>query len=58
MMRMQASTKNLLELAKLLDAGTIKPLVSKKYPLSEARAAWADILSGHTRGKIVLEVAS
>jgi NADPH:quinone reductase-like Zn-dependent oxidoreductase len=58
MMRMEASARNLLELAKLLDAGTIRPLVSKKYPLSEARAAWADILSGHTRGKIVLEVGS
>jgi NADPH:quinone reductase-like Zn-dependent oxidoreductase len=58
MMRMEASAKNLLELAKLLDAGTIRPLVSKKYPMSEARAAWADILSGHTRGKIVLEVGS
>jgi NADPH:quinone reductase-like Zn-dependent oxidoreductase len=58
MMRMQASAKNLAELAQLLDAGTIKPIVAKKYPLSEARAAWADILSGHTRGKIVLDVAS
>jgi NADPH:quinone reductase-like Zn-dependent oxidoreductase len=57
MMRMQASTKNLLQLAELLESGTIKPIVSKKYSLSAARAAWADILSGHTRGKIVLEVA-
>jgi len=58
MMRMEASAKNLSELGKLLDAGTIKPIVSKRYPLGQARAAWAEILSGHTRGKIVLEVAS
>jgi NADPH:quinone reductase-like Zn-dependent oxidoreductase len=58
MMRMQASTKNLSELAKLVDSGTIKPIISKRYPLARAQAAWADILTGHTRGKIVLEVAS
>jgi NADPH:quinone reductase-like Zn-dependent oxidoreductase len=57
MMQMQASTKNLSQLAELCTSGTIKPVISKKYPLSEARAAWAQILSGHTRGKIVLEVA-
>jgi NADPH:quinone reductase-like Zn-dependent oxidoreductase len=57
MMRMQASTIDLAQLAKLLEAGTIKTIVSKKYPLSQAREAWADILSGHTRGKIVMEIA-
>lgn len=58
MVRMQASAKNLTELAKLLDAGTIKTIVSKKYPLAQARSAWRDILTGHTRGKIVLEVTA
>jgi NADPH:quinone reductase-like Zn-dependent oxidoreductase len=58
MMRMQASTKDLSQLAKLLEEGTIKTVVSKTYPLSQAREAWIDILSGHTRGKIVLDVSA
>ena len=55
-MRMQPWTANLEQLARLLDAGTIRTVVTKTYPLSQAREAWKDIMSGHTRGKIVLEV--
>ena len=55
-MRMQPWTANLEQLARLLDAGTIRTVVTKTHPLSQAREAWKDIMSGHTRGKIVLEV--
>jgi NADPH:quinone reductase-like Zn-dependent oxidoreductase len=58
MMQMKASTANLLKLAELLDAGKIKTVVTKTYPLAQAREAWTEIMSGHTRGKIVLQVAN
>lgn len=56
MMEMQATTRNLAELAKLLDAGTVKTVVSHVHPLDQAANAWREILAGHTRGKIVLEI--
>jgi NADPH:quinone reductase-like Zn-dependent oxidoreductase len=58
MMRMQASTKGLTQLAELLDAGTIRTVVTHTYPLAQAQEAWRQIMSGHTRGKIVLRVAA
>jgi NADPH:quinone reductase-like Zn-dependent oxidoreductase len=58
MMGMKASTANLLKLAELLDAGKIKTLITKTYSLAQAREAWSEIMSGHTRGKIVLQVAA
>jgi NADPH:quinone reductase-like Zn-dependent oxidoreductase len=56
MMQMKATTSNLKQLAELLDAGSLKTTVAKTYSLAQAREAWAEIMSGHTRGKIVLEV--
>jgi NADPH:quinone reductase-like Zn-dependent oxidoreductase len=58
MMSMKASTTNLAQLSELLDAGKLKTIVAKTYPLAQARDAWTEIMSGHTRGKIVLEVVS
>jgi NADPH:quinone reductase-like Zn-dependent oxidoreductase len=58
MMGMKASAANLLKLAELLDAGKIKTVVTKTYSLAQARDAWTEIMSGHTRGKIVLQVAT
>lgn len=46
----------LAEAAKLIDAGKIKPEVSKLLPLSEIRQAHALSESRHTRGKIVVQV--
>jgi NADPH:quinone reductase-like Zn-dependent oxidoreductase len=56
MMQMEATTRNLNELAQLLDAGAVKVVVSKSYPLAQAATAWREVIAGHTRGKIVLEV--
>lgn len=58
MMQMKAATSNLKQLAELLDAGSVKTTIAKTYSLAKAREAWAEIMSGRTRGKIVLEVAS
>jgi NADPH:quinone reductase-like Zn-dependent oxidoreductase len=48
--------KVLEELAKLIDAKKIKPVVSQAFPLSEAAKAHEQIATRHTRGKIVLKV--
>jgi NADPH:quinone reductase-like Zn-dependent oxidoreductase len=45
------------ELAQLIDARKVKPVVSQVLPLAEAAKAHQAIETGHTRGKIVLRVA-
>jgi NADPH:quinone reductase-like Zn-dependent oxidoreductase len=50
-------TKVLEELAKLIDAQKIKPVVSQVFPLAEAAKAHEQIATTHTRGKIVLKIA-
>jgi NADPH:quinone reductase-like Zn-dependent oxidoreductase len=56
MMQMQASATLLSRMGELFDSGAIKTTVAATYPLAQAREAWTAIMSGHTRGKIVLEV--
>lgn len=53
----QASSSQLAELATLIDANHIKPFVSTVLPLQEAQAAHRMIQGGHTRGKIVFNIA-
>jgi NADPH:quinone reductase-like Zn-dependent oxidoreductase len=55
-MRNQPSIEGLRQLAELLDAGLIKPVVTGKWPLSEASHAWRQVMTGHTRGKVVLQI--
>lgn len=52
----QPSGKQLTEIAKLIDAGQVKPIVETVLPLTEARQAHGMSQSGRTRGKIVLRV--
>jgi len=56
MVQMRASTQNLTEVAKLIDAGTLKVPPVQQFPLERAAEAWQQILSGHVQGKIVLLV--
>jgi NADPH:quinone reductase-like Zn-dependent oxidoreductase len=46
----------LTELAKLVDAGLVRPVIETVMPLSDVRQAHELIEERHTRGKIVLEV--
>jgi NADPH:quinone reductase-like Zn-dependent oxidoreductase len=55
-MMAQANPADLTEIASLIDAGTVKPVVSTVLPLAEARQAHELLEAGHTRGKIVLRV--
>jgi NADPH:quinone reductase-like Zn-dependent oxidoreductase len=56
MVQMRASSDNLKEIAKLIDAGAIKAPAVQRFPLEKVAEAWTQILSGHMQGKIVLVV--
>ena len=50
-------TRQRLEaLRRLVDAGTLRPQVAAVLPLEQARQALAQVASGHTRGKVVLQI--
>jgi NADPH:quinone reductase-like Zn-dependent oxidoreductase len=48
--------RRLEELARLVDAGHLRPQVEAVLPLDDAREALARVASGHTRGKVVLHI--
>ena len=52
----QPNAAQLTEIARLVDAGHVKPTVDTVLPLKEARKAHKLSQKGHTRGKIVLRV--
>ena len=45
---------DLLELAALVEAGSVTPVVDRSYPLAETPAAIAYLLARHPRGKVVV----
>jgi NADPH:quinone reductase-like Zn-dependent oxidoreductase len=45
------------EIARLIDAGKVKPKVSKIFTLAEAAEAQVYVAEGHTEGKVVLRIA-
>jgi NADPH:quinone reductase-like Zn-dependent oxidoreductase len=49
--------EDLAEIARLIDAGKIKPVVTEVLPLGEAIAAQRQAETHHTRGKLVLRIA-
>ena len=51
------NAKDLSDIAQLIDAGKIKPVVTQVRPLSEAIAAEQQAETHHTRGKVVLRIA-
>ena len=50
-------SEDLAEIAQLIDAGKIKPIMTQILPLSEAIAAQQQAATHHTRGKVVLRIA-
>src|SRR5213596_19030 len=50
-------SEDLGEIAQLIDAGKIKPIVTQVLPLSEAIKAEQQAATHHTRGKVVLQIA-
>ncbi len=52
----QPDARQLGEIAVLIDNGLVRPEIAKIFPLHEAEKAHLESESGHTRGKIVLDV--
>lgn len=50
------TTENLTEMKELIEAGKVRPIVERTYPLSEAAEAMAHLGEGHARGKVVITV--
>ena len=48
--------QDLLDLAELLEAAQLTPVIDRTYPLSEAAEALRYVGAGHTRGKVVVTV--
>lgn len=55
---MKQSGDQLKQIGELIDQGKIKTFVDKIFPLKQANKAQEQSQTGHTRGKIVLEVQS
>jgi NADPH:quinone reductase-like Zn-dependent oxidoreductase len=45
-------------LVELADEGKLKISIEQRMPMSEAAKAWEMNRAGHTRGKIILDVAT
>jgi NADPH:quinone reductase-like Zn-dependent oxidoreductase len=52
----QTNVRHLNELTALIDASTVRPVVSRILPLGQARKAHELMEAGHLRGKLVLDV--
>jgi alcohol dehydrogenase len=53
---MRPDGAQLTEIAGWMDAGHLRPVVHRTYPLAEAREAFAELERGRTRGKIVVAI--
>ncbi|MBA2393252.1 MAG: NADP-dependent oxidoreductase [Ktedonobacteraceae bacterium] len=52
----EPNREQLIQIGALIDAGRIRPVIETALSLSQARQAYEQGASGHTRGKIVLRV--
>jgi NADPH:quinone reductase-like Zn-dependent oxidoreductase len=54
----QPDREQLGKIAALIDSGVISPVIAETIPLANARQAFERGVAGHTRGKLVLQVAA
>jgi len=52
------SRPELIEIARLVEVGKLRTIIAATFPLERAREAFERGLSGHNRGKIVLQVVA
>lgn len=50
------SREDLLAVTELVDAGTLRPVIDRTYPLADTAAGLEQVETGHTRGKVVIAV--
>jgi len=55
---MRASGEQLGEIAKLIDAGVLRPVVDRAYSFDQASQALAHVEGGRAKGKVVITMAS
>jgi len=48
--------KDLVILKEMIEAGKVKPVMDRRYPLNEAAEALRYLGEGHVRGKVVIAV--
>ena len=56
MMLADSSKQDLAFIADLIQAGKVKPVIDRHYPLGETAAAVAYVEEGHARGKVIIDV--
>ena len=52
----KSSKEDLIVLKELIEAGKVRPVIDRTYPLSKAAEALAYLEKGHARGKVVITV--
>ena len=50
------SREDLVELARLVDEGALRPIIDRSYPLAEAADAVRYVEGGHARGKVLVQI--
>lgn len=55
---MRAEGQQLREIAKLIDAGVIRPVVDKVFPFAQTADALAYVETGRAKGKVVVTFKS
>ena len=50
------SQKDLVYIQELIEAGRVKPVIDRRYPLNEIPEALRYYGDGHTRGKVVITI--
>jgi NADPH:quinone reductase-like Zn-dependent oxidoreductase len=54
----EANRSQLIEIARLIDGGHVRPILEEVFPLAQARQAYERAQRGGNRGKVVLRVVS
>lgn len=53
----EPSREQLVELARLVDGGTVRPAIDSVFPRAEARGAFERLMTSGKCGRVVLRVA-
>jgi alcohol dehydrogenase len=53
---MRASGSQLREIARLVEAGAIRPVIDRVFPFAETNEALAYVAAGRAKGKVVVRI--